>query len=101
MPQAGSAMVLSGSGRTHWTIARISARGVKYCPAPDLVSSALRSKNQIGELLQVIAITHPIIAQRGAKAPDFGNDAGRVHGGLSFILDLQAFAEQLFQADGY
>ena len=43
VPQAGSAMVLLGSGRTHSTIARIRARGVKYCPAPDLVSSALRS----------------------------------------------------------
>ena len=31
-----------GSGRTHSTIARITARGVKYWPAPLLVSSALR-----------------------------------------------------------
>jgi hypothetical protein len=29
LPQAGSAIVLPGSGRTHSTIARISARGVK------------------------------------------------------------------------
>ena len=38
VPQAGSQMVLSGSGRTHSTIALMSGRGVKYWPAPLLVS---------------------------------------------------------------
>jgi hypothetical protein len=36
---------LFGNGRTHSTMARIKGRGVKYCPAPDFVSSALRSSS--------------------------------------------------------
>ena len=40
MPAAGSQSVLPGAGCMTSTIARISARGVKYCPAPDLTSSA-------------------------------------------------------------
>ena len=43
LPQAGSAMGFPGSGRTHSTMARIRARGVTYCPAPDFVSSAFLS----------------------------------------------------------
>ena len=31
-------MSVPGSGRTHSTIAQMRARGVKYWPAPDLVS---------------------------------------------------------------
>jgi hypothetical protein len=35
VPHAGSMTVSSGVGCTASTIARISGRGVKYCPAPD------------------------------------------------------------------
>ena len=38
---------VTGSGRTHSTMARISARGVKYWPAPDLVSSAFLSSSPL------------------------------------------------------
>lgn len=40
---AGSQMVSPGLGRTTSTMALISGRGVKYCPAPDLVSWAFFS----------------------------------------------------------
>ena len=36
-------------------------------------------KYQIGKLLQVVAIAHPVIAQGGAEAPDFGDDGSGVH----------------------
>ena len=39
----GSQIVLSGSGPITSTMALISGRGVKYCPAPDLVSWAFFS----------------------------------------------------------
>lgn len=31
-------------------------------------------EDEIGELLQVIAVADPVVAQRGAEAPDFGDD---------------------------
>ena len=40
-------------------------------------------KNQVGELLQIIAVADTIIAQGGAEAPDFGDDRGGVLGRLS------------------
>ena len=40
VPQAGSTTVSAGPGWMQSTIAEISARGVKYWPAPDLMSSA-------------------------------------------------------------
>ena len=40
MPHAGSQMVIPGSGRITSTIALMSGRGVKYWPAPPLMSSA-------------------------------------------------------------
>ena len=44
-------------------------------------------KNQIGELFQVVAITHPVIAQGGAEAPDFGDDGSGVHVAAFFLLN--------------
>ena len=43
MPQAGSQIVIFGSGRITSTIAAISGRGVKYCPAPPFTSAAFFS----------------------------------------------------------
>ena len=40
VPQAGSQIVTLGWGLVTSTIARIRGRGVKYCPAPDFMSSA-------------------------------------------------------------
>ena len=45
MPQAGSQIVSPGSGRITSTIARMSARGVKYCPAPAFASWAFFSSS--------------------------------------------------------
>ena len=42
VPQAGSTTVSSGVGRIASTMAWISGRGVKYCPAPDFTSVAER-----------------------------------------------------------
>jgi hypothetical protein len=42
VPQAGSAIISPGAGRITETIASMIDLGVKYCPAPDLVSSAPR-----------------------------------------------------------
>jgi len=62
-------------------MARISGRGVKYCPAPDLVSWAFfcslgalvghLEKEQIGQLLDVIAVAHAVIPQNVAVVPEF------------------------------
>ena len=43
MPHAGSQMRRSGDGCITSTIAAISALGLKYWPAPDLVSAAFFS----------------------------------------------------------
>jgi hypothetical protein len=43
VPHAGSAMISPGIGRTQSTSASIRDLGVKYCPAPLLVSWAFRS----------------------------------------------------------
>jgi len=40
VPQAGSKMVIIGPGFVASTIALMRGRGVKYCPAPPLTSSA-------------------------------------------------------------
>ena len=45
MPQAGSQIVSPGRGRITSTIAWISGRGVKYWPAPPLVSWAFFSSS--------------------------------------------------------
>ena len=39
---------------------------------------------QIGELLQVVAVAHPVIAQRRAETPDLRDDRRGVHGEASF-----------------
>ena len=49
-------------------------------------------EDQIGKLLQVVAITHPVIAQGGAEAPDFGDDGGGVHADESFPMVCRARA---------
>src|SRR3546814_8031314 len=36
-------------------------------------------EDEIGELLQVVAIAHAVVAQRGAEAPDPGDDRRGVH----------------------
>jgi hypothetical protein len=38
-------IVSPGRGATHATIASMTGRGVKYWPAPDFVSCALRSSS--------------------------------------------------------
>ena len=43
-------------------------------------------EDQIGELLQVVAVAHAVIAQGGAEAPDSRNDGGGVHAEASFAL---------------
>ena len=45
LPQQGSAIVFFGSGRRQATIALMSGRGVKYCPAPLFTSSAFFCSN--------------------------------------------------------
>ena len=40
-------------------------------------------EDQIGELFQIIAIAHPIVAQGGTETPDFGDDRGSAHGFFS------------------
>ena len=45
-------------------------------------------EDQVGELLQIVAIADAVIAQRVAEAPDFGNDGCGVHAAsfpLAFI----------------
>ena len=43
-------------------------------------------EDQIGELFQVVAIAHPVIAQGSAEAPDFGDDGERYScGGISCL----------------
>src|SRR5205823_4757856 len=59
----GSQIVIPGSGRMTSTIPRMSARGVKYCPAPDLRSSAFRSSNpSLRGALDVDVERHPLLA---------------------------------------
>ncbi len=41
VPQAGSQMVVPGPGRIASTMASISGRGVKYCPAPLFTSASI------------------------------------------------------------
>ena len=45
VPDAGSCTVLPIGGFTHSTIASMRGRGVKYWPAPDFTSDALRSSS--------------------------------------------------------
>ena len=45
VPQAGSQIVSPGRGAITPTMAAISARGVKYCPAPPFTSSAFFCKS--------------------------------------------------------
>ena len=53
-------------------------------------------EDQIGELLQVVAIADPVIAQGGAKTPDSGNDGGGVHAaGFLFFLVLLVVSRPL------
>ena len=63
VPQAGSQIVIPGSGRITSTIARISGRGVKYWPAPDFTSSAFLCKQPlVGVALDVGVERHPLLA---------------------------------------
>ena len=46
-------------------------------------------ENQIRELLQIVAVAHPVIAQRGAETPDLGdNRCGYVHKVNTLIITL-------------
>jgi hypothetical protein len=36
-------------------------------------------EDEIGELLQVIAVAHAVVTQRCAETPDFGNDGISAH----------------------
>ncbi len=45
VPHAGSQIRMSGPGCITSTMAEINARGVKYWPAPDLVSAAFFSSS--------------------------------------------------------
>ena len=47
-------------------------------------------EDQIGELFQVVAVADAVIAEGMAEAPDFGYNAGRVHG-VFFFLFLAVF----------
>ena len=46
-------------------------------------------KDQIGELFQVVAIAHSVIAQGGAEAPDFRDDRLRSHTSFLIIPSLE------------
>ena len=49
-------------------------------------------EDQIGELLQIIAIAHAVVAQRGAETPDLGNDGcGCVHVRAFLLLSVHGF----------
>ena len=50
-------------------------------------------EDQIGELLQIVAVAHPVVAQGGAEAPDFGNDGERYSFGGIPQFDL--FSQRL------
>ena len=55
-------MVFFGSGRTHSTMGLIRARGVKYWPAPLLVSSAFFSQEAFVDVAFVVgAHEHPLL----------------------------------------
>ena len=94
-------MVLPGSGRTHSTIAWISARGVKYCPAPDLVSSAFfSSKPFVDVALDVGVHAHPLhLVDHVDQAVELGrvlNLVLRLGEDLAqHVLALAEFAQQL------
>jgi hypothetical protein len=35
-------------------------------------------EDQVGELFEIVAIAHAVVAQRVAEAPDFGDDGGAI-----------------------
>jgi hypothetical protein len=45
VPHAGSEICIIGLGRITSTLARMTGRGVKYCPAPPLTSSAFLARS--------------------------------------------------------
>ena len=47
-------------------------------------------ENQIGELLQAVAVAHAVIPQSGAEAPDSRNDGGAIHADAAVVLDCGA-----------
>ena len=66
MPQAGSATVSDAVGCTQSTIAEMSARGVKYCPAPLLTSSApLASSSSYASPLMSTPVADPACGTGG------------------------------------
>jgi hypothetical protein len=42
-------------------------------------------EQQVGELLQVVAITHAVVAQGVAEVPDFLDEGGGVHGAAEAV----------------
>src|SRR5437867_2736228 len=75
-----------GAGCTQSTMAWMSALGVKYCPAvapgDRLVLAGKRGslvghleEQQEGELLEVILVGEPVVAQDVAVRPEFLDDA--------------------------
>ncbi len=44
-------------------------------------------EQQVGELFEVIAIAHPVIAQGVAEVPDFLDKCGGVHGRKACAID--------------
>ena len=52
-------------------------------------------EEEIGELLQVVAIAYAIIPKGIAEGPDFGDDGGGVGGGLGHMVLLRENSYQL------
>ena len=54
-------------------------------------------KQQVGQLLQVVAVTHAVVAQRVAEVPDFLDEGRCIHqipikyGAAAQIIDLYGF----------
>ena len=62
MPQAGSATISPGWGRMQSTMASMSARGVKYCPAPPFVSCGVALEQPlVGVALHVGRHRRPVL----------------------------------------
>ena len=55
-------------------------------------------EDQIGELLQIVAIAHAVIAQRGAEAPDLGNDRCGIHAASFLLFFFLPFSVSAFSA---
>ena len=84
MPQAGSQMRVAGRGAHDSTMAWISGRGVKYWPAPLLVSSAFFSEQPLVGVALDVGVEHrPLLAVD--QVDDQAAQLGRV---LDLVLRL-------------